>query len=472
VRLWDVSEGRLLREFFGHLNGAESLAFSPDGKTLATAGSDARCRLWDVPGGKRLRQVRGADTRKTVAFSPDGRTLLVADNHDGGMALWAADTGAKRRDLGMATGGRRRVLCPAFLPGGRRVVSLETTSGREESTEVRFWDADTGQMLRSVKAPSFTLGISGCALSPDGKTLAVGTGTVRDPVIQLWETDSGTPLLGLRGHAGYVVSLAFSPDGKTLASGGWDTTVLLWDVPRARLIGLWWRLTGDREVAAQAARLLAANPEGTVPFVRGCLRRAAEQEAPYARLLADLDHDRFEVRERASRRLEAAGPAAELALKLALVGDPSPEVRRRARQAPEKVTAPREAEVLRLVADLEGEKDAEALRRLREMGRDAEPALRRALAQPPSPRAGGGRHLSPRALSSVRLVLEQLREPDGSSIPITAEGVLRSLQVLEQVGTPEARQALEGLAKGPAESRLAREARAALERLAKRARTP
>ena len=183
----------------------------------------------------------------------------------------------------------------------------------------------------------------------------------------------------LSGHYGNIGSIAFSPDGKTLASGSWDTTVLLWDVPRAQLVGLWHLLTGEQESAVHAAKALAANPPGAVLLLKECLQRAAAMEAPHARLIVDLDNDRFEIREKASRQLEKSATAAEFALRLAMEGGLSVEAQRRAQEILDKLTATREEQIVRLIPDLEGERSAEAVQKLDAMGRDAEPALRRIL---------------------------------------------------------------------------------------------
>src|SRR5262249_13689135 len=244
-------------------------------------------------------------------------------------------------------------------------------------------------------------------------------------------------------------------DGKTLASGSWDTTVLLWDVPRARLVGLWHLLAGEQESAVHAAKALAANPPGAVLLLKERLQRAAAQEAPYVRLIADLDNDRFDAREKASRELEKSATAAEFALRLAIEGGLSVEAQRRAQEILDKLTATREEQIVGLIPDLGGEKSAEALQKLEAMGRDAEPALRRILQWPPLPRGDRDKQLAHRARWSVQRALQRLKEPEGPSLPIPPQSVPRGLSVLEQIGAPEARQALQGLAKGPVESRVA-----------------
>jgi WD40 repeat protein len=465
IRLWDLDGGRLLRQFTGHIDSVQSLAFSPDGKLLASGGGDARFRVWDPATGKRLYQVRGGEGRWQVSFSPDGGALLVG-NTSGELGLWQPDTGKKLREL---EGGVHGHIVHAVFVGDGKTVVCET-QGRGPG-QLSLCDADTGREVRSfaLKGSSsyYSNAVSGHAVSLDGTLAATATQERQNPAIQLWDVASGQLLAVLHGHTGEVTALAFSPDGKTLASGSWDTTVLLWDVPRARLIGLWFRLNGDPQAAAEAGKGLAANPEGAVRFLAGRLRRAAALEGPYARLIVDLDDDRFEVREQASHRLEEAGAEAEFALRLALEGQPSAEVKRRVERALGKLTSAREAEVTGLLADVDGGKSRDAWRRLDALGPVAEPILRRLLEQSRVPRPDRKEVPSRAARWMIEQVLERLNEPDNSMLPMTPAGVQRAVAILEQIGTPEARQALEELAKGPADAKLTRQATAALRRLGK-----
>ncbi len=340
IRLWDLSAGRLLRQFPGHLNSVESLAFSPDGKRLASSGHDARAKVWDVDTGKRLLQIRGEDSLyKSAAFAPDGKTLLVAGS-SGELALWKLDSGRKVRDLGTAGDETRAIGYAAFLPDGRTVLTRESSNGRSKLSAVRIWDAENGRFLRSFSFGDTNNG-SGClALSPDGNTLAT-VGGYDDPVIRLWDTATGKRVGQFSGHTrGAAESLAFSPDAKLLASGGRDTTVLLWDVTRSRLKHLWMELGGGQAEGAQAGKGLAATPEEAIPFLKDRLRRAAEAEERARRLIADLDDDDFEVREKASRELEGLGPETAFPLRLTLQGSPSAEARTRIQKALDQMKTP------------------------------------------------------------------------------------------------------------------------------------
>jgi hypothetical protein len=303
--------------------------------------------------------------------------------------------------------------------------------------------------------------------SVDGKLLAVFGYNARSPATELWDMDSARLLAILRGHAGGIVSAAFSPDTKVLASGSWDTTVLLWDVPHIRLTGLWHQLNGDPVVSAIAVAKLTDTVDGAIRFLKERLQETARLESPYVRQIAELDSDLFMVREQALHQLEAAGPAAEFALRSALESPQSPEVRMRIRQALKKLIEPLEEKIERLIPDLDGENATAAYRQIEAMGRRAEPALRGVLARPATVDPRTGRSSLPHgARYFLQEALNQLEQPDISVLRFTPQGVRRALAVLERIGNSEARQALEELAKDPTYSRVTNEARAALRRLA------
>jgi len=230
VQLWDVTTGRPtghpLNGHLGPLNSAYSVAFSPGGKTLASGGDDGTIRLWNVTNQEPITTLTG-HTRPadSVAFSPGGKTL--ASGSDTGILLWdvASDRQISRPVTGH-TGPLHSVNSVAFRPDGKTLAS-----GGFDGT-VRLWDVATGRQV----GHSFTVrsSVVSLAFSLDGKTLAGGSA---DGPIRLWDVATQQLIATLTGHTGMVYSVVFSPDGKILASGGDDGTVRLWDVATDRQLG-------------------------------------------------------------------------------------------------------------------------------------------------------------------------------------------------------------------------------------------
>jgi RNA polymerase sigma factor (sigma-70 family) len=212
LRFWDPKSGREVRQIDGPTDRVEAIAFAPGGKQLALA-TDKYVSLLDVASGKEVRRLEGHDGRvEAVAFAPDGKSLASADKET--VRLWEADSGKMLRTLEARGGGLYAV---AFEPAGRTVVAAG------EDRTARVWDTKDGKLLYHLRGHERP--ITGVAFSPDGKALV----TVGDDAVRSWDAATGKP----RDHESVKVrhgkTAAFSPNGKVLALGTDDGSVRLWD---------------------------------------------------------------------------------------------------------------------------------------------------------------------------------------------------------------------------------------------------
>jgi WD40 repeat protein len=304
----DSRTGKELRGLYGHVGRIYALAVSSDGRLLASGGSDQVIYLWNVESGRLLsRWSTPFGSVVSLAFAPDsetiasgglGNTIIVRDTYTGQILH------TLRHDNSVAS--------VAFSPDGFLLAAI----GPERAT---VWDVITGdKMWESLELVGRAL-----TFSPDGSLLVTGS-----TEITLYDLQKKRPLGEIAGHQAGILSLSYSRNGRWLVSTSRDRTCRIWDVSdyhREKNIGQhyshgdlqrYWDAIASRNpsLAYDAIWKLSHSSRHTIPLFRTKLKpitREMSNAEDIARLLRDLDHDTFRVRESASAELEKQAEAAE-----------------------------------------------------------------------------------------------------------------------------------------------------------------
>lgn len=461
IALWDAETGRQRLQLRGHQGVVHSLAFSPDGKRLVSTShfSDQSVRLWDAVKGKQIRHYTIPDEPNELggsmgvgtygAFASGGK-LLAAMGTDRKIRLWDAATGKAIRDqkisglqlpaaykrsdfrwhvrsIAFSADGRIAALCAAArinvmdVAAGERLYGIETdgsvrTLAVSADGKTLFCGSgfDSFQLREAASGKELLQGKVGtnllsAAFSLDGRTLAVSAGGIfraADAIIRLFDIPSGKELLRLQGHGSSVHSLDFSPDSRRLASAQSDSTALVWDVSAAQ------RKLTRKEIAP-----------------------------------TDLDRLWTDLADKDARKAHAALWTLAAAPEQAV-----PYLQKHLHSVP-RIEAER---LRRLIADLDGDdfkQREEASRRLAKRGSEIEPVLRKAVQNNPS--------------AELRRRVEALLRSLTCQTEMTSDALrqLRAIQILEQIGSPEARKILQALAEGASAAPGTRDAKSALHRM-------
>jgi WD40 repeat protein len=465
LHLWDTASGRHLRRFTGHKERIDAVALSAAGCLLASSGRDKTLRLWDTRTGRELHCIdTPADGALSLSFLADDKTLqwwglhgdircydaasgkvvrrfrsrrgmfysapLGADGLSDPAALSEKEEATWPEDLlSSALRSRRESekkrpsdsllpLCHIRVSAdGRMAATVEYIPGAGTALcRIRVWEVATGGLIADLGQRSG----SSCVLvfSANGWGLFTGCdgyGSLSAFPLKAWDLIAGKSVQRFQAPLSTFLCLAVSPDGTKLAAGSYDAMVRTWDIAglfqppaapplsSAELQRHGERLSEiDAAAAYRAMYRLARCPEQSVPFLHARLRKLSPPMPQLRQLLADLDDEKFAVREQASKALERLGPSAESVLRRTQGNPPSLEVRRRIDMLLEKLAADGQRkrtalEVLRGISVLERIGTTKARAALRDLatttpdsdgGLETEAALRR-LAQQPLPYGRG-----------------------------------------------------------------------------------
>jgi WD40 repeat protein/serine/threonine protein kinase len=230
LKLWDSANGQELKSLEGHSKGINGVAFSPDGKWLASASADRTVKIWEWATGRASRTLEGNSQEvSSVAFSPDGKLLAGSAGgasqtgdftRPSAVILWDTASG---RSLWTLMGHKANVNSVAFSSDGRRLATAS------DDKTVKLWELASGKEYRTLSLPD---SVSSAAFSPDGKLIATAEA---DGTAKIWDTSSGNKIKTFKGHIFGLNSVTFSPDGRLLATSSFDRTVKIWTIASQRI---------------------------------------------------------------------------------------------------------------------------------------------------------------------------------------------------------------------------------------------
>jgi WD40 repeat protein len=260
IRVWDLATGTLRHKLEGHTNLVANVAFSPDSKLLASGSEDGTIALWDPATGTRIRSVKGHNGKVSLRFSPDGK-LMAAGTADGGVQMWSVLNGERARVLpGLHKG---LVQCLAFSADGQRLA----TGGQDGKLVIT--DLASGNVVHSFQR---TTAVFTVEFGADGETVAAGYAPP-EPVVRVWNLKDKDFIL-LKGHTDRVNTVSLRSDGRHAVTTSQDGSVRLWEIggtlPRHMVLGL--GSAGEKlwtgSLSADGRYVATGNSNGTVYLFR------------------------------------------------------------------------------------------------------------------------------------------------------------------------------------------------------------
>ncbi|BCU13200.1 nSTAND1 domain-containing NTPase [Microcystis aeruginosa] len=219
VKLWNI-DGKILHTFTGHTWSVQSVAFSPDGKMIASGSWDRSVKLWSIEG-KALKTFEAHSNRIwNITFSPDGKMIALA-GEDNTARVWSVQNGEE-----LFTLQHDDLIWKAVFSRDGKTIATGSRDGL-----IKLWSIEVGEIRELKILRGHTESVSNVIFSPDGKIIA---STSDDKTARLWSI-SGENLETLRGHRDWVTSIAFSPNGQTIATASRDKTIKLWSIDGTEL---------------------------------------------------------------------------------------------------------------------------------------------------------------------------------------------------------------------------------------------